>query len=286
MSASRKKTTQKIPFVFEKDEIEILKEKYYKTGKLPRIPKKTAIRLAQDIMYDAWETEDALERIKLAEDALLITKDCADAYTLLAEEYAHTPSETKKFYQKAVAAGERALGKQFFKKNIGHFWGIIEARPYMRARAGLARLLWETGEVEEAITHVRAMLHLNPSDNQGMRYELICYLANSKKYEELQTFLESSPYCHDVGVEWLYTKALLCFLREGDVPQAAKELTTALGKNNSVPLYLAGLRLIPQNLPGEYVVGSDDEAAVYACMFIKAWKAVPGAIEWLKRNIG
>lgn len=33
----------------------------------------------------------------------------------------------------------------------GHFWGILETRFYMRARAGLAEALWELGERDAAI---------------------------------------------------------------------------------------------------------------------------------------
>src|SRR3546814_18004768 len=44
--------------------------------------------------------------------------------------------------------------------------------PYMRARAGLAITLWRLGDQQAAIDHYRAMLILNPNDNQGIRYLL------------------------------------------------------------------------------------------------------------------
>ena len=34
-----------------------------------------------------------------------------------------------------------ALGPRGFKQYAGHFWGFLETRPYMRARAGLAGTL-------------------------------------------------------------------------------------------------------------------------------------------------
>jgi hypothetical protein len=30
-----------------------------------------------------------------------------------------------------VAAGERSLGPKAFEEDAGHFWGILETRPYM-----------------------------------------------------------------------------------------------------------------------------------------------------------
>lgn len=103
----------------------------------PRLPA-TALERAQDLMYQAWEATGPM-RVKLARQALEISPDCADAYVLLAEETARTPEEALDLYTKGVAAGERALGKKYFEENAGHFWGLLETRPYMRARLGLAQ---------------------------------------------------------------------------------------------------------------------------------------------------
>lgn len=75
-------------------------------------------------------------------------------------------------YEQGVEAGERALGSEAFEEWEGHFWGILETRPYMRARHGLALCLWEAGESKKAIEHYTEMLRLNPGDNQGIRYVL------------------------------------------------------------------------------------------------------------------
>src|SRR3990172_1102282 len=146
-------------------------------GKIPETSSKSVIAIAQDIMYDAWDTDDRKERIKMAHKALSISRDCADAYVLLAEEDARTVVEAKNLYLKGVEAGRRALGEKIFRKDSGYFWGMVNTRPYMRARAGLLECLWEMGQHDEAITHCREMLSLNPNDNQGIRYTLASYLA-------------------------------------------------------------------------------------------------------------
>lgn len=159
-----------------------------KGGKIPDVPPKSAVSFAQDIMYEAWEAKTKRERLKLAKEALSISPDCADAYNLLAEEEAKTLEETKELYQKGMEAGRRALGEEIFKEDSGHFWGYTPTRPYMRSRAGLMECLWELGEHDEAIGHAKEMLRLNKSDNQGIRYILIAYLAELKRYDELINF--------------------------------------------------------------------------------------------------
>lgn len=121
-------------------------------GKLPSAPAPTTpLERAQDLIYEAFETESSRKRVQLAKKALKVSPDCADAYVLLAEEDAGSLEEARELCQKGVEAGERALGRETFEEEAGHFWGILETRPYMRARQGLAVCLWELGQREEAI---------------------------------------------------------------------------------------------------------------------------------------
>lgn len=105
-----------------------------------------ALDRAQDIMFEAWEETDPKKRVILAQQALNVSSDCADAYVLLAERLQTTTKQAMDLYRKGVEAGERAIGKKKFQEYRGHFWGFLETRPYMRARAGLARSLWEVGK--------------------------------------------------------------------------------------------------------------------------------------------
>jgi hypothetical protein len=80
----------------------------------------TPLDRAQDIMYDAFGERDPEVRVKLAKRALEISPDCADAYVLLAEN-ARSRKEALEYYEKGVAAGERALGPAAFEEHSGHF---------------------------------------------------------------------------------------------------------------------------------------------------------------------
>ena len=75
-------------------------------GLLPEAPApNTPLEKAQDLVYEALESESARKRIQLAKRALKISGDCADAYVLLAEEDAGSLEEARELYQKGVEAG-------------------------------------------------------------------------------------------------------------------------------------------------------------------------------------
>ena len=187
-------------------------------------------------MYQAFGTPDPEERVKLARQALDLSPDCADAYVLLAE-HAKSRKEALDLFEKGVAAGERALGPEAFREDVGHFWGLLETRPYMRAREGLASKLWTMGRRDEAIEHLQDMLRLNPGDNQGVRYTLAGWLLAEGRDEELARLLKE----YDEGsANWAYTKALLAFRQNGDTPETRKLLKVAQKANKHVPAYLLG----------------------------------------------
>ncbi|MGQ9631562.1 MAG: hypothetical protein ACUVXI_14820 [bacterium] len=208
--------------------------------------RRSNLEQAQDLIYEAWESSGK-RRVELARRALGISKDCADAYVLLAEETARSLDEAKDLYEQGVRAGERALGPQAFEEYVGQFWSVVETRPYMRARLGLARCLWLLGEREQAIEHYTDMLHLNPNDNQGVRYTLAICLLNEGSDEALEKLLDQ--YEDDDSSAWLYNRALWLFRREGKGKKANACLKEALKQNQFVPPYLLGEKRLPRRLP-------------------------------------
>ncbi len=253
-------------------------------GKLPSAPAPTTpLERAQDLIYEAFETESSRKRVQLAKKALKVSPDCADAYVLLAEEDAGSLEEARELYQKGVEAGERALGREMFEEEAGHFWGILETRPYMRARQGLAVCLWELGQREEAIEHYREMLDLNPGDNQGIRYELAGWLLDEELDEELGELLQR--YEEDASAFWVYTRALWRFRKEGDTEEATAALKEAIETNPYVPLYLLGHKSLPGALPELIGFGDESEAVAYFARALTGWLRTPQALEWLRQNV-
>ena len=237
---------------------------------------------AQQLIYQACEATTRQRQMTLARKALEIWPDCADAYVLLAE-YAETLRDALELYEQGVAAGDRALGARVFEEYEGHFWGFLETRPYMRARAGLADSLWVVGRREEAAEHCREMLRLNPNDNQGIRYRLASMLLDLERHDELEQLLKT--YEEDGSAEWAYTRALLAFRREGDCNVARKALMAARKVNRHVPAYLARVKPMPCEVPDYISFGGEDEAICYAAQFLPAWKETPGAAAWLRTTL-
>jgi tetratricopeptide (TPR) repeat protein len=235
---------------------------------------------AQELVYQAFESDEPEERLRLARQALEIWPDCADAYALLAEQ-APTRKAALGLYEQGVAAGERALGEETFRDQVGHFWLMLETRPYMRARQGLADSLWMAGRRDEAVAHLRDMIRLNPNDNQGLRYTLAAWLLLMDRDEDLRRLLDQYG---EGSASWLYTKALLAFREQGDTPEARAVLKAAKKANKHVPGYLLGRESVPFESPPYYGMGDDSEAIVYAESFLGSWRATPGAIDWLRAN--
>jgi tetratricopeptide (TPR) repeat protein len=252
------------------------------SGKPLQSSPRTPLENAQDVMYKAWDASGK-SRAELARKALGISADCADAYVLLAEETARSLEEAQKLYEQGMKAGERALGPRAFKEGIGHFWAILETRPYMRARFGLAQSLWARGEKKEAIEHCSEMLRLNPNDNQGIRYFLAQCLVEEGEDKNLERLLDQYP--GDCAASWLYTRALWAFRREGESKRANRFLKEALKVNRFVPAYLLGNKKLPNRLPPYIGLGDDSEAVEYAAEVVVLWRKTEGALAWLKRQL-
>lgn len=239
---------------------------------------------AQDIMYDAFEAPTRKRRVALAGKALSISPLCADAYVMLAEESATTIEECHGFYAKGVEASELALGKRAFVDDVGYFWGLLETRPYMRARAGLAQALWALEKRDEAIAHYQDMLRLNPNDNQGIRYLLAACLLEVGDDAALETLLDA--YDEDGTAEWAYSKALLAYRKSGDTGQARKLLSEAWDANSHVPAYLTGKKKLSKTLPDYISIGGEDEAVSFVHHAAPSWRQTQGALGWLEQTIG
>ena len=240
-------------------------------------PPATPLEEAQELVYQALETTGP-RRGQLARRALERSPDCADAYVLLAEG-AGDPQEAMRLYGQGVRAGERALGRDVFQDDVGHFWGILETRPYMRARQGLAATLWHLGEREAALGHLRDLLRLNPGDNQGLRYTLATWLLAVGDDAALEHLLQEYP--DEGSATWAYTRALAAFRRSGAGGPADAALREALTTNPFVPAYLLGLKKLPRQLPAYVGFGDEDEAVAYIAEAAEAWLTSPRALAWL-----
>ena len=233
---------------------------------------------AQALIDQAWEARTQRQAAALARRALEIFPDCADAYNVLAGAEARSAEDALVLYEHGVDAGRRSLGNAFFDEHRGHFWGMIETRPYLRARRGLADCLWALGRKRESLTHCEALLELNPDDDQGIRHGLLSrYLALGNDMGAARLFRD---YPHDASAAFLWSRVLLD-LRRGDQVAATEHLVLAMHGNPHVAGFFAGKRKPPARLPAHYSPGDRNEAALYIANFAEAWLASADAMDWL-----
>lgn len=240
-----------------------------------------ALQQAQELVYDAWDAPPH-RALALAKRALELSPDCADAILVVAQGE-RQPEKALALCREAVEAGERALGPAFFAESVGHFWGILETRPYMRARQALAEYLGQLGETTEAMAHLREMLVLNRNDNQGVRDVLLGYLLDTGAWSEAQALLDR--YKDDVGADHHWSRTLLAFQRDGKCPASRRALAYAVKANPFVPIYLLGVRPLPPRLPGYMRFGDETEAWHYVASRKRTWRSVPGAMDWLRSQL-
>ena len=144
----------------------------------------TPLSKAQDLMYEAFESHDPMERVELAKKALELSPDCADAYVLLAE-HAKSRKEALELFEKGVAAGQRVLGPDAFQRGCRALLGPDRDPPLHACPRGTGEPLWTLGRRDEAIGHLQDMLRLNPNDNQGVRDTRAGWLLAEERDEEL-----------------------------------------------------------------------------------------------------
>lgn len=235
---------------------------------------------AMDLVATAHHLARGRRAVLLARQALEIWPDCAEAYTLLGM-HAHDPETALGFYAQAMAAAERAMGPGMFE-HAGHFWGLLETRPYMGARLSYAETLLNLGRLEEGAGHLRELLRLNPNDNQGVRESLANVLITLDLDEEAQDLLDR--YGEDESALMEFPRALLRFRREGDSVEARRSLKQAIQANRFVPGLLLRTRTMPTSALGLYSPGTEGEAAIYVSLARGTWEKTPGALDWLRER--
>ncbi|RPH30772.1 tetratricopeptide repeat protein [bacterium] len=234
---------------------------------------------AQQLFYDAMEAATEQKQRALLKKALELDPGNVDALLVVLHRVPLTLEEEIEALRKILALAERRLGPQTFKELAGAFWGFIETRPYMRARAQLAEAMRQAGRIEEAIAEWEAMLKLNPNDNQGVRYTLLaCYLALHRLDEARKLFEKYDERNYNTVFAWGWV--LERFL-SGDRAEAEKALAVARKQNPHTEAYLKEHRQVPKNQPDSYAPGSQNEAICFADALLMAWGRHAEAQQWL-----
>ncbi|MGA3024751.1 MAG: tetratricopeptide repeat protein [Bryobacteraceae bacterium] len=236
---------------------------------------------AQDLAYDALETADLVEALRLCDEALKLDPDCTDAQRLLVSLLPATPENKLHLMREVVEKAERNLGDGFFQEHAGHFWGNVFTRPYMRARQHLGELLAETGQQAEAIAVYERMLELNPHDNQGARYLLLGFYLAANRPGDVSRLMSDYPDEEKILGSFAWARVLEQWL-SGDMDGAEAALARARNVNPFAERYLSGARALPEDAPAYYRPGEESEAQVCAQELAVALESHPDFRLWLR----
>jgi len=233
---------------------------------------------AQQIAFEAMDAPTAAEARRLAKRALKLDPDCVDALLVITDLDARTERERLEGLQRAVAAGERSLGAKFIDENEGHFWLLIETRPYMRALELMAEAYRSHDIRCDAIKVYEKMLKLNPNDNQGVRDPLLGLYLETGDLNAAALIL--SRYKDDASASFAWARVLERFLA-GERAGASAALKRARRANRHVELILTGRTALPDERPEMYSPGSEEEAALCVSYLSGALAEHKEAAMWL-----
>lgn len=232
---------------------------------------------AWELVYEAMEAGPG-NAMGLVRRALKLDPRNVDA-NLMAIEGARMKLEARiEKLRETVAMGAENLGASF-ERLKGCFWGVLETRPYMRARACLAMALRDAGRWEEAVTEWEAMLELNPNDNQGIRYELLGACLRLGRLETVRKLFARGDE-RRLSTIFAWGAVLERFLL-GDREEAARALVLAREQNPHSEAFITGRRKLPREEPDGYSSGSEEEAICFAATLRAAWECHPEALSWL-----
>lgn len=137
------------------------------------IPGKDPKNFDSDPILEAIELQDAGDSSaagQLLNRLLIADLRCLDAHTHLGNlEFTHRPEMAIRHYEIGVQIGNLSLGPDFAAVLP---WGLTNNRPYLRCLHGYGLCLWRIKRVDEAAAVFSRLLWLNPSDNQGARFNL------------------------------------------------------------------------------------------------------------------
>lgn len=181
-------------------------------------------------------------------------------------------------YQRAAAILEQSQAAQGLHRLP---WSTPANRPLLRLLFRLYRQQRDVGDSAAAGVRLEQLLQLNPSDDHGIRAELMNHYLRQREDEKAVALARRFPT--DVLAELAYGEVLALY-RLGRTERAAAVLHEAFGRLPRVPRYLTRKRIKrPRLAAGRQIPGSEDQAWLYREAMRDLWISEPGLLAWMQQ---
>lgn len=180
---------------------------------------------SDDYLEKAHQAEDLATAIRYADKAIELNPDNFDAKTfriILRNDV----FDRLKDLDVILSQEEEKLRKEGYFNDEGHFWLIVETRPYMRGLTLKREILESLCRTTEAIEVSEKILKLCRNDNLGTRYHLISYYAMMENLKKALSLHKKYGNEKSLG---FYLPIAICYFRLGkydECRETIREMTT------------------------------------------------------------
>ncbi len=236
---------------------------------------------AYELLEKAESAKSPKQAIKYAKEAYELCPECLDAILFqvgLEDDY----FKRWNLLNDGLNAEKERLTKEkyFDNKNIGHFYGIYETRPYINALNFKAHMLLFEGKITKAKEVCKEILRLNESDNTGARYLLMAIYAY---FEDEKEMLKLHKKYDEENLEMLFPLFALYYKLDND--KLTKEYLDKINKHNSNFIkYFKGTIKEDDAPYGYFSMGGSSEVLMYFDEYSFLIEGMPVLNEYVLKN--
>ena len=249
---------------------------------------------ADDFMFLAeeyLEKNDEQGALRMARKALKLEPDNLDAEWFIIQREEKDPENLLGRIRQALDRGQAALEKQRYyeEDSIGHFWQILETRPYIRLKDEYVSLLKELGRLKMAAREAEEIIRLNEQDNLGVRFTLMHLYAMLEDADSAGILLKK--YSEQDEGQMLLALALL-YYKLGETDRAEKYLRRLTKVNKETRIFLRDMqndRLDRKSEEirkrGGYSPFSEEELIMALMENEEAYQSAPLFFHWMTQTL-
>lgn len=237
---------------------------------------------AYELLEQAENAKTRNQAIKLAKKAYETCKECFDAIIFQVHMEENSLKRESLLKEGLKFEKERLQKEGFFdKRNIGHFYGIFETRPYIRGLYTKADYLLFEGKIKQARDVCKEILKLNENDNTGARYFLMAIYAYLEEEKEMLSLYKRYP---EENLEMLFPLFIL-YYKLGNGAKAKDYLQKINKANPDFIKYFKGTMEMDEDVPlGYYKKGDASEVIMYYKQYLFLVNTVPTIEDYILEN--